>query len=57
LESSNVVNVGIYRRLGFDVVSRIALGRGRGLVELDVMVREPVVGCGGRGEKEMEVEK
>jgi len=55
LESSNKVNVGIYGRLGFEVVSRIVLGRGSRPVELDIMVREPVVKDGGEREKKTEV--
>lgn len=41
LESSNEVNPAIYRRLGFEVVRRIALTRAVKKVYMDVMVREP----------------
>src|ERR1700712_3083778 len=43
LESSNVVNVGIYQRLGFEKSKRIGFENGDGKLELDIMVREPVV--------------
>jgi ribosomal protein S18 acetylase RimI-like enzyme len=46
LESSNVVNVGIYERLGFKQMKRVELEKGdengNGGLELDIMVREPV---------------
>ncbi|KAI6832194.1 hypothetical protein KC332_g3447 [Hortaea werneckii] len=47
LESSHVVNRAIYRRWGFEVRKNVYLQRGGENVELDIMVREPVVG-GGR---------
>lgn len=42
LESSNVVNRGIYGRMGFEVRKQVYLQRDWVLVELDIMVREPV---------------
>lgn len=44
LESSNEVNPVIYGKLGFETERKIGLVRGRGVVELEVMVREPVRG-------------
>jgi ribosomal protein S18 acetylase RimI-like enzyme len=48
LESSNVVNVGIYERLGFEQKKRVELDmgdeNGNGSLELDIMVREPMTG-------------
>lgn len=41
LESSNPVNPAIYRRLGFDMIEKIALLRGEKIVAMDVMVRTP----------------
>lgn len=45
LESSNVVNVGIYERLEFEQRKKIVLEKGdengNGCIELDIMVREP----------------
>jgi ribosomal protein S18 acetylase RimI-like enzyme len=43
LESSNVVNVSIYERLGFAKKKRIEFENGKGKLEMDIMVREPVV--------------
>lgn len=45
LESSNEVNPVIYGKLGFETKRKIGLVRGRGVVELEVMVREPVRGA------------
>lgn len=42
LESSNEINPVIYRKLGFVGVRRVGLCRGKGRVELEVMIREPV---------------
>ncbi|KAI7239899.1 hypothetical protein KC330_g1622 [Hortaea werneckii] len=44
LESSHVVNREMYRKWGFEVRKNVYLQRGREHVELDIMVREPVVG-------------
>lgn len=42
LESSNAINPIIYRKLGFEIVKKIELKRAKeGVVELDIMVREP----------------
>ncbi|GAB7355978.1 hypothetical protein MBLNU459_g6608t1 [Dothideomycetes sp. NU459] len=44
LESSNAINPIIYRKLGFEIVRKIELKRAEsGVVELDIMVREPKV--------------
>lgn len=43
LESSNAVNPVIYARLGFEITKKIQLTRGAKPVELDIMVREPVM--------------
>ena len=44
LESSNVVNVKLYKRCGFEVKKRIVLKDGKAEeVPLDIMVREPMV--------------
>lgn len=48
LESSNEVNPVIYGKLGFETRRKIGLVRGRGVVELEVMVREPVRGIEGQ---------
>ncbi|KAI4153247.1 MAG: hypothetical protein LQ340_002433 [Diploschistes diacapsis] len=42
LESSNVVNVAIYRKFGFEPTKQIHLRRAKKYVSLDIMVREPV---------------
>ncbi|KAI7211408.1 hypothetical protein KC333_g7702 [Hortaea werneckii] len=44
LESSHVGNREMYRKWGFEVRKNVFLQRGREHVELDIMVREPVVG-------------
>jgi ribosomal protein S18 acetylase RimI-like enzyme len=44
LESSNVVNVKIYEKLGFAKSERIGFENGDEKLELDIMVREPVTG-------------
>ena len=43
LESSNDINPVIYRKLGCEVVKEIHLTRAAKPVQLDIMVREPVV--------------
>jgi ribosomal protein S18 acetylase RimI-like enzyme len=42
LESSNIVNRTIYRKLGFEMKKNIYLQRADEHVELDIMVREPL---------------
>ena len=42
LESSNVLNLGLYRRLGFVVKQKIVLHRGPSEIGLHIMIREPV---------------
>ncbi len=52
LESSNEVNRVIYGKLGFERRKIVYLQRAEEHVELDIMVREPVLrkgGVGGRG--------
>lgn len=41
LESSSGSNTAFYERFGFKVRGKIALGRGRDPIEMDIMVREP----------------
>ncbi|KAI9821786.1 MAG: hypothetical protein M1827_002367 [Pycnora praestabilis] len=41
LESSNSINLVIYRKLGFEERRKIYLSRGKGPIALDIMVREP----------------
>lgn len=43
LESSNVANVGLYEKMGFQVVRRIVLCRGERAVEMDIMVCAPAL--------------
>ena len=43
LESSNEVNVPLYRKLGFNVEKQIHLHRGKKTVAMDIMVREPIL--------------
>ena len=43
LESSNEVNPVIYARLGFEMTKKIHLTRGAKPIELDIMIREPVM--------------
>jgi len=44
LESSHAVNRQIYGKMGFEMRKNIYLQRAKEHVELDIMVREPVVG-------------
>ena len=42
LECSNVLNLKLYGRLGFQMAKKIQLLRGEKPIELDVMVRLPI---------------
>lgn len=50
LESSNVVNLPFYRRLGFANVKTVKMDRGEREVSLDCMVREPLYVSDGASE-------
>lgn len=43
LESSNGINPKIYAKLGFEIIKKIYLQRATKPVELDIMVRRPVM--------------
>lgn len=43
LESSNGINPKIYAKLGFEIIKKIYLQRAAKPVELDIMVRRPVM--------------